>query len=44
MPRLKVEYVPTLELKENANNAKKHPPEQLERRIYNVSATHRNDT
>lgn len=30
MPRLKVEYVPTLELKENANNAKKHPPEQLE--------------
>lgn len=30
MPKLKVEYVPTLELKENANNAKKHPPEQLE--------------
>lgn len=30
MSELTIEYVPLLELRENENNAKKHPPEQLE--------------
>lgn len=30
MSELTIEYVPLLELRENENNAKEHPPEQLE--------------
>lgn len=30
MSKLTVEYIPLLELRENENNAKEHPPEQLE--------------